>query len=248
MAKKWYPVVDILACAECGTCVSFCPHGVYDKNRFPVPVVVKPDNCIDHCHGCQKKCPSGAISYVGDTGTMGKASSCCCSSETDTVSCRKLNIEYLYLDLNTCDRCISTETVLDEVVEVLRPALELAGYTVDYRKHEMATAQIAEQYHFVSSPTILVNGQDIFESVFESDCGCCSDIAGADVDCRVFKDQGKTCTVPTKEMLASAILNHLNRPQVSSDDTYVLPENLRRFYEGKTKRCDNVTPCGDQCR
>lgn len=50
---------------------------------------------------------------------------------------------------------------MDEVVEVLRPALELAGYTVDYQKHEMTTAQIAEQYHFVSSPTILVNGRDI---------------------------------------------------------------------------------------
>ena len=30
MAKKWYPVIDILTCVECGTCVEFCPHGVYD--------------------------------------------------------------------------------------------------------------------------------------------------------------------------------------------------------------------------
>lgn len=67
MAKKWYPVIDILTCVECGTCVEFCPHGVYDKQKAPVPVVVNPDSCIDHCHGCQKKCPSGAISYVGDT-------------------------------------------------------------------------------------------------------------------------------------------------------------------------------------
>ena len=82
MAKKWYPVIDILTCVECGTCVEFCPHGVYDEQESPVPVVVNPDSCIDHCHGCQKKCPSGAISYVGDTGdSMEKKQGCCCCGE-----------------------------------------------------------------------------------------------------------------------------------------------------------------------
>ena len=66
MAKKWYPVIDILSCLECGTCVGKCTHGVYDKNKAPVPVVINPDNCIDHCHGCGNLCPVGAISYVGD--------------------------------------------------------------------------------------------------------------------------------------------------------------------------------------
>lgn len=36
MAKKWYPVVDILTCMECGTCVSGCPHSVYDKTKAPL--------------------------------------------------------------------------------------------------------------------------------------------------------------------------------------------------------------------
>ena len=66
MAKKWYPVVDILMCVECGTCVNFCPHNVYDKSKAPVPVVTNPDACVDHCHRCGKRCPQGAITYVGD--------------------------------------------------------------------------------------------------------------------------------------------------------------------------------------
>lgn len=66
MAKKWYPVVDILSCIECGTCVNFCSHGVYDKKTVPSPIVINPDGCIDHCHGCGNKCPVGAITYVGD--------------------------------------------------------------------------------------------------------------------------------------------------------------------------------------
>lgn len=66
MAKKWYPVVDVLSCIECGTCVNNCPHHVYDKEKSPSPVVTNPDACIDHCHNCGNHCPVGAITYVGD--------------------------------------------------------------------------------------------------------------------------------------------------------------------------------------
>lgn len=66
MAQKWYPVIDILTCIECGTCVNFCSHSVYDKQNAPTPLVVYPVDCVDHCHGCGNKCPVGAISYVGD--------------------------------------------------------------------------------------------------------------------------------------------------------------------------------------
>jgi NAD-dependent dihydropyrimidine dehydrogenase PreA subunit len=77
MAKKWYPVIDYSKCVECGTCVEFCGHGVYDKKKKPSPVVVYPDGCVDHCHGCQAKCQTGAISYVGDNG--GSVTECGCS-------------------------------------------------------------------------------------------------------------------------------------------------------------------------
>lgn len=214
-----------------------------EKNWYPV--VVNPDGCIDHCHGCQKKCPEGAIAYVGDTGEEHtEAPACCCSAEPETAKSRPLLIEYLYLDLNTCDRCIGTDAVLDEVVSVLRPALELAGYAVDYRKREMTTPQLAEQYHFLSSPTILVNGKDIFGTVQESNCGCCGEIAGTDVDCRVFEYEGKTYEVPTKEMLANAILKSLNAQPACCCGTYELPENLRRFYDGKAKKTENNSACG----
>ena len=39
MAKTWYPVIDYLTCAECGTCVANCPHGVYDTAKAPSPIV-----------------------------------------------------------------------------------------------------------------------------------------------------------------------------------------------------------------
>ena len=66
MAKNWYPVIDYSACIECGTCVSMCPHNVYDQVKAPSPVVRRPEDCVDHCHGCGSRCPAGAITYVGD--------------------------------------------------------------------------------------------------------------------------------------------------------------------------------------
>jgi len=66
MSKKWYPVIDYVKCAECGICVEFCSHGVYDVEKAPTPNVINGEACIEKCHGCGNKCPIGAITYVGD--------------------------------------------------------------------------------------------------------------------------------------------------------------------------------------
>lgn len=241
MAKTWYPVIDYTTCQECGTCVSFCQHGVYDKAKSPSPVVMNPMGCIDHCHGCGSKCPAGAITYVGDdTGRTPPGGElretvapCCCDNE------RSVSIEYLYLDLQTCDRCIRTDTVLDEVVATLTPALEQAGYHVEYRKTEMKTVEIAMEYRFLSSPTIRVNGKDICKSVEESNCACCGEISGTTVGCRVFEYDGQRYEVPPKEMLAEAILMAVfGAADGCACGSYELPENLKRFYDGKAvKSC-----------
>jgi len=66
MAERWYPVIDYSVCVECGSCSSFCRHGVYDRAKTPSPVVVDPAACVNRCHGCGDRCPVGAIAYVGD--------------------------------------------------------------------------------------------------------------------------------------------------------------------------------------
>lgn len=147
---------------------------------------------------------------------------------------KEITIDYLYLDLNTCDRCVGTDEVLDEVLDVLEPTLQLAGYEVERRKIEMSTSELATQYEFLSSPTIRVNGKDICLSVEENDCGCCSDIAGCDVECRVFRYGDKIYEIPPKEMLANAILETLfsNRTEINRPE-YIMPENLKEFYANK---------------
>lgn len=243
MAKCWYPVVDYAICAECGSCVQKCPHGVYDIKKTPSPVVIKPEDCVDHCHGCGNRCPVGAITYVGDdTGWMPPNGNLepeepCCACGCGDKNIKSVFVEYLYLDLKTCDRCVGTDHVLDEVMLILTPALKLAGYEVAYHKIEIKTADLAKQYNFLSSPTIRVNGKDICGEVKENRCGCCSDISDSEVDCRVFEYNGESYEVPPKEMLAKAVLDSVfgNNDCVCSCDDYVLPENLRVFFEGKKK-------------
>lgn len=253
MAKTWYPVVDYLTCVECGTCVAKCPHGVYDTAKAPSPVVTNPAACVDHCHGCGNRCPVGAIIYVGeDTGWTPpnreqEADATCCSCDCGETSEKKVVVEYLYLDLNTCDRCVGTDNVLDEVMMTLTPALQLADFAVEYTKTEIKTAELAKKHRFLSSPTIRVNGQDVCGTVKENSCGCCSEISGSNVDCRVFEYKGETYEVPPKAMIAEAILNAVFSKSENgcSCGSYELPENLKAFFDGK--ETVSGCSCGGAC-
>lgn len=172
MAQKWYPVIDYMGCIGCGSCTRKCSHGVYDLTKAPTPVVVNPIGCVDHCHGCGNLCPQGAITYVGEdtgwtspNGSAQAEESCGCDCACDTAQAeKKVRVEYLYLDLQICDRCIGTDAVLEEALTEVTPALNAAGYQVEYQKIEISSAQIAEKYHFLSSPTVLVNGQSVLRS------------------------------------------------------------------------------------
>lgn len=71
MSRAWHPVVDADACVGCGACLSLCEHGVYKPGAGGRPEVVYPLGCVTGCRGCQRLCPSGAISYAGDDGRPG---------------------------------------------------------------------------------------------------------------------------------------------------------------------------------
>ena len=161
---------------------------------------------------------------------------------------RPVLVEYLYLDLQVCDRCIGTEQVLEEVLTKHCPALQLAGYELKYHKTKMETAELARQYRFESSPTVRVNGQDICFNVQENPCDCCSDISGSIVDCRIFEYEGQSYEVPPQEMLAEAILKAVfGSPGIPccAENAYELPKNLEVFYEGKNNKsgCDCASSC-----
>lgn len=162
---------------------------------------------------------------------MGAQKKKCCSGS------KEIKIDYLYLDLNTCDRCVGTDRILEEVIEELSPAFALAGYHVSYRKTEIATEGDAVLHRFLSSPTVRVNGRDICDEVTESDCGCCGEISGTQVDCRTFGYEGKLYHIPPKAMLAEAILKKaFTAEKLDPCEPYEIPRNLKKFFKGKEEK------------
>lgn len=166
----------------------------------------------------------------------------CCSGNsccTPRQERKSLVIEFLYLDLNTCGRCIGTEKNLEEALNEVSGVLLAAGFDVSLNKMNITSKELAYQYKFISSPTIRVNGKDIAMSVKESPCKDCGDICGDNVDCRVWVYEGQDYTEPPKAMIINSILKavYSNNSSLNPEDTvYSLPKNLELFFNGLEKK------------
>lgn len=145
---------------------------------------------------------------------------------------KQIMIDFLFLDLTVCDRCQGADTSLDEALADVANVLQATGIGVAVNKINVNTAELAEAYKFISSPTIRINGQDIQMDVKETLCESCGDLCGDQVDCRVWVYQGQEYTVPPKGMIIEAILKAVygGMPSAQEPAEYVMPENLRNFY------------------
>ncbi len=168
----------------------------------------------------------------------------CCGDieESQTEEVKKVIIDFLYLDLNTCTRCQGTDEGLEEAIADVAKVLQLTGVKVVVNKIHIANKEKAIRYKFVSSPTIRVNGKDIQMEVKETYCESCGDLCGDDVDCRVWIYKGKEYDVPPKAMIVDAILREvygdINTSLENEEDKerYQLPENLKKFFESVDKK------------
>lgn len=162
----------------------------------------------------------------------------CCQVQHATAK-KNISIEFMYIDLATCDRCLGTDLNLDEAIRMVSDILTSAGYVLEVRKTLVETEEQAQKLGFICSPTIRINGRDIQLDFKESLCGCCGDIAGEDIDCRVWLWQGQEYTTPPKAMLVDAILRHIYGKQSLSTPTTkqkAVPDNLKRFFAAKASR------------
>ena len=244
MSKNWYPVINMKTCIECGKCINQCSHSVYDKSSPLKPVVVNTNGCIDKCHGCGSLCPTGSITYFGDnTGwvppnqKIGDESDCGCGGSCDEAKgevekkSKTVNIDFLYLDLNICERCMATDNTLDEALNTLAPVLRIMNYSVNVNKVNITTKEMAEQYRFISSPTIRVNGIDICSELKESDCKDGNSLCGDNVDCRVFSYEGMDYEQPPVAMIVDGILRVLYGKTGFEEKPYEMSENLKNYFE-----------------
>ncbi len=182
------------------------------------------------CESADKPVGTGCCS-----GTVSSVSGCCSPGEP---ALKRLLIEFMYIDLTVCDRCLGTDANLEEAIAEVANVLKATGYEVDIRKILVETEEQARELGFVSSPTIRINGQDIQLEVKESLCESCGDVCGEDVDCRVWTWQGREYSSPPKAMIVDAILRNVYGGASAGNAVRQtdVPENLKRFFATKKKR------------
>lgn len=156
---------------------------------------------------------------------------CGCESEHDE---KDILIEFLFLDLDSCERCIKTKNTLFAAIDDVKIPLEAAGYTFDVQGFKISTEQLAKEFEFVASPTILVNFQDILGEIKENTCHSCSDICGSETTCRTYTYQGNTYDTPPKGMIIEGILQAVYNPKPVIDNVnYTIPENIMTFIKNQ---------------
>ncbi|MDD4376469.1 MAG: arsenite efflux transporter metallochaperone ArsD [Clostridia bacterium] len=158
---------------------------------------------------------------------------------------KKVIIDFLYLDLNTCKRCIATDEILKKALDILSPVFKVLDYQVKTNTVNIRTRELAEEYKFVTSPTIRVNGIDICNEFKENDCKDCGDLCGDNVNCRIFTYEGNEYEQPPVPAIIDGILKVLYKQEAHEDKIYTLPQNLDKFFTGKSNSCDNSCGCNE---
>ena len=160
---------------------------------------------------------------------------CCPQKQVD----KKIDIDFLYLDLDTCKRCQGAESNLDQAINEVSAVLTSAGYEVSVNKVNISSPELAIKHSFLSSPTIRINGNDISFDVTETACKDCGDICGDSVDCRSWVYEGVEHPEPPKEMIVNAILKEVyggHSESPTSKKGYMLPDNLRACFNGNAAK------------
>lgn len=160
---------------------------------------------------------------------------------------RKLDIDFLFLDLNTCTRCVGTNTNLEKALAAVAHVLNLIGVEQKLNKVLIDSAEKAQTHRFVTSPTIRVNGRDIALETKESRCDACTDLCGCNegTQCRVWSYRGEEYTEAPEAMIVEAVLQEVFRlPQLASAaaaQNPAVPENLQKFFAGQAAK--NAPAC-----
>jgi hypothetical protein len=148
------------------------------------------------------------------------------------MTTKNVDVELLYLDLDTCDRCQATDRNLAAALEAVSGILHSAGWEVTVRKTHVTTEQQAAQLGFVSSPTIRVNGRDIAAKLEESACGACSSIAGTEVGCRTW---GGETSAPVTTIVDAILRTVYGSADAASEPAPAADSSVMQFLAATNK-------------
>ncbi|MGH2707287.1 MAG: DUF2703 domain-containing protein [Actinomycetota bacterium] len=155
---------------------------------------------------------------------------------------RRIEVDFFYLDLETCSRCVGSDQSLRKALDVVRPALRTSGVEVELRKTLVETEDQARALRFASSPTIRVNGRDIGGELKETSCADCDELCACEgtTDCRMWLYEGEEYNEAPVALIVDAILGEVyggGRPQAAEASPYDdVPDNLKRFFMRRSAR------------
>lgn len=148
----------------------------------------------------------------------------CCTPPPRDAAPRRLDIEFLYLDLTECARCTDTAAGLTGAIGLLDPVLRETGFEVRLRRVHVTTEQQAREARFASSPTVRIDGRDVALESRESPCtdcgGLCKD--SGPVSCREWRYRGRWHTSPPRALFVEAILGAMARAAAAPASTSAL--------------------------
>jgi hypothetical protein len=179
--------------------------------------------------------------FNDDNSSKNKVDRCSCGQELEFEK-RRVIIDFLYLDLNVCERCRGTDNILDEALKVIDNVLDVTRVEVIINKININSEELAVMHKFISSPTIRINGIDIQMDVKESNCTSCGDLCGDKVDCRIWLYHGKEYSTAPKEMIIEALLKGIygDKKSESIEKEYILPTNLKHFFSAMNKKRNKI--------
>ena len=130
---------------------------------------------------------------------------------------RTVTVDFLFLDRESCARCVGTEGALEAAVDRVAGLLSDVGVDLEVRRVHVDSAVAARLTGLAVSPTVRVNGRDVQSGYDTSPCESCGDLCGCvgTVDCRVWTYRGEEYDVAPVELIVEAIL----REAVASRDS-----------------------------
>jgi hypothetical protein len=159
---------------------------------------------------------------------------------------KQIDIDFLYIDIESCSRCKGSDANLTTALQMAQALLDAADARVTVRKTLVDSEEMAIEFGLVSSPTIRVNGRDIDVDLRESRCEDCTEICGCgeDISCRVWRYKGQDYEVAPVPILLNAIMSAVYAPSPAASERRNPSDNLRNFFAAK-RETTNVC-CGPE--
>ncbi|MFA9516176.1 DUF2703 domain-containing protein [Halopenitus sp. H-Gu1] len=172
-------------------------------------------------------------------------------SSAEEYTRRTVTVDLLYLDNESCDRCVGTEDALETAIKRIEPIVEPLDVGITVRDIHVSTLEGAKATQLAVSPTIRIDGHDIQPDYRESTCEPCGDLRDCadDVDCRLWRYRGEEYTTAPVGLIIEALIRAIGPTQTRFDtspngEADQLSSNVQNFFSHSE---DVESECGCGC-